>query len=302
MLPALIGAGLTGLGMALKNTQRKQNVGDQKELMKTQQENQMALNKQGQEIAQQNWDYTNAENQVKHYEKAGLNVGLMYGGGGQGGTLASGSGGSASGGQAQRSDIDTSGLGMQMQQMALLKAQKDNIEADTAKKKVEANAVEGKTPLEMTNLGYTGENQKLQNALLSGNMESYIKYAEEQVNNLKAKTTTEVAEGKKTQVEADYEERQQKAELATKAIDNLLTKARTNLTKEQIKETAQNITNSIRNTNVNVRNSITNEQNADTMQWESGVRKELQSKGIQIQEGNQIIEIMKSFLGMGKGK
>ena len=30
------------------------------------------------------WDYTNAENQVEHYKNAGLNVGLMYEGGGEG--------------------------------------------------------------------------------------------------------------------------------------------------------------------------------------------------------------------------
>ena len=28
------------------------------------------------ELQRQNWDYTNAENQRKHYENAGLNVGL----------------------------------------------------------------------------------------------------------------------------------------------------------------------------------------------------------------------------------
>ena len=36
------------------------------------------------ELQRQNWDYTNAENQRKHYENAGLNVGLMYGSSGGG--------------------------------------------------------------------------------------------------------------------------------------------------------------------------------------------------------------------------
>lgn len=200
MLPALIGAGLTGLGMALKNTQRKQNVSDQKELMKTQQENQMALNRQGQEIAQENWDYTNAENQVKHYEKAGLNVGLMYGGGGQGGTLGSASGGSASGGQAQRSDIDTSAMGMQIQQMALLKAQKENIEADTIKKKVEAEKTAGvDTEVASANKALTEMNTK--NAEVQNQRES--RSLEDGLDTIRANRDLAVANSAKASTEAD---------------------------------------------------------------------------------------------------
>lgn len=148
MLPAiaaaLIGAGVSGVGMALKNTQRKQNQADQKDLMNLQQQNQMGLNRQMQQIEMENWENTNYDAQRKQMEKAGLNPGLMYGGSGGGSmTMDSGSGGSAAGGQAQRQDIDTSGLGMQIQQMALLKAQKENIEADTVKKKVEAEKTAG---------------------------------------------------------------------------------------------------------------------------------------------------------------
>ena len=93
---------------------------DQKKLMEIQQQNQMALNKQSQQLAQENWDYTNAENQVKHYENAGLNVGLMYGGNGAGGTLSSGSGGGAAGGSAPIPESVGGQLGMigiQTQQM-----------------------------------------------------------------------------------------------------------------------------------------------------------------------------------------
>ena len=56
---------------------------------------QRKLNEQMAELQRQNWDYTNAENQRKHYENAGLNVGLMYGSSGGGGaTMGGGSGGS----------------------------------------------------------------------------------------------------------------------------------------------------------------------------------------------------------------
>jgi len=59
-----------------------------------------------QDIQQQNWDYTNYENQRKHMEKAGLNVGLMYGqGGGGGSTMGGGAGGSAQGGNVDKSQM-----------------------------------------------------------------------------------------------------------------------------------------------------------------------------------------------------
>lgn len=145
-----VGAASSVAGALLGNTRRKQQMADQKQLMEVQQKNQMALNEQGQKLAQENWDYTNAENQIKHYKNAGLNVGLMYGGSGQGGTLNSGSGGGAAGGSAPTQDNalgqagkDLSIMGLQYNQMAnqnaLLKAQKENIEADTKQKLEDAN-------------------------------------------------------------------------------------------------------------------------------------------------------------------
>jgi hypothetical protein len=143
---AIAGAAGSVIGALTANTRRKQQMADQKKLMELQQQNQMALNKQGQQLAQENWDYTNAENQVKHYEKAGLNVGLMYGGSGAGGTLSSGSGGGATGGSAPIPESVGGQLGMmgiQTQQMInqteLIKAQKENIEADTKLKLEDAN-------------------------------------------------------------------------------------------------------------------------------------------------------------------
>ena len=51
------------------------------------------MKKQMAQLQRENWDYTNAENQRKHYENAGLNVGLMYGSSGGGGaTMGGGSG------------------------------------------------------------------------------------------------------------------------------------------------------------------------------------------------------------------
>lgn len=272
-------------GALLGNTKRKQQMADQKQLMEIQQKNQMALNEQGQKLAQENWDYTNAENQRKHYEKAGLNVGLMYGGSGAGGTLSSGSGGGASSGSAptQENNLVQAGgqlgmLGIAQQQLEMQKqvteAQVEQAKAKANLDNTEAARIRGEGPRgagEVTNLGLQGKAMELANALNSGNLQNYITLAEEQIKNLQAKTKTEVANGQKTQIEADYEERQQKADLVTKGVEATLTKAKTNLTDEQklavteqIKQIKQDVINSIENTRSNTRNAETNRNNADT--------------------------------------
>lgn len=66
-----------------------------KELMDISQRNQKDLNKQQYENSKKFWDETNYDDQVREMEKAGLNVGMMYGGGGTGGQTTSMSAGSA---------------------------------------------------------------------------------------------------------------------------------------------------------------------------------------------------------------
>ena len=82
-----------GIGMDIANAVGSWFGGNERQ--KQQYNYQRKLNEQMAELQRQNWDYTNAENQRKHYENAGLNVGLMYGGSGAGGaTMGGGSGGS----------------------------------------------------------------------------------------------------------------------------------------------------------------------------------------------------------------
>ena len=80
----------------------------------------------------QYWEDTNYQAQREQMEKAGLNVGLMYGGQGQGGQTMN-PGGSASGGSIEGRN-GLSGMGMQIgADVALKMAQAKNIEAQTKK-------------------------------------------------------------------------------------------------------------------------------------------------------------------------
>ena len=95
------------------------------------------------------WKDTNYKPQVDEMNKAGINPALLYGMSGGGGvTVGSGAGGAASGSvSAQNSGVAGMGLGIQME---LLKAQKENIEADTKNKLAEAEYTGG-AKTELTN-------------------------------------------------------------------------------------------------------------------------------------------------------
>lgn len=133
----------TGLGMLDRKQQQKDQIKQQQKLQDMQIKGQKEMGEFNQGLALDMWNKTGAEAQRKQLEKAGLNVGLMYGGSGSGGGTTSTPTGSVSGGSASLPDSVT-GMGIQAGlQMALLKAQKENIEADTEKKKADAEKTAG---------------------------------------------------------------------------------------------------------------------------------------------------------------
>ncbi len=101
-------AGATALyNKASQDSREKTSMSNQKELMEIQNQNQRGLNQQGADLSYQQWLKTNYGAQTEQMKKAGLNVGLMYGGaGGAGGTTQTGSGGSAGGGSAKQTIIE----------------------------------------------------------------------------------------------------------------------------------------------------------------------------------------------------
>lgn len=105
------------------------------------------------------WQKTGYGPQVEQMKAAGLNPAMMYGGGGQGGStnVATSSSSGASAGANSMAPMDVAGL----MQLDLLKAQKENIEADTEKKKVDAAKTAGvDTELAKTQLGKLAQETK----------------------------------------------------------------------------------------------------------------------------------------------
>ncbi|AXH77141.1 MAG: DNA pilot protein [Microviridae sp.] len=130
------GGGIVGAGMGLLlqgNNDRRQ-IRQQQALTDIQSAAQKDLTDYNANKQLQMWKDTNYKPQMEELRKAGLNPGLVYGMGGAGGQTNNVSQGSVGGGNAPtggREIQDMMGMGLQMQ---LIKAQKENIEADTAKK------------------------------------------------------------------------------------------------------------------------------------------------------------------------
>lgn len=115
-----------------------------KNIMALQNQYQQQAAEKSQQYAKDYWDYTNAENQVRHLKNAGLNVGLMYGQSGAGGMGASGGAKQESPSQPQGNPV---GMALQVQQIEQQRRMNDAqislAEAQADKARVEASKIGG---------------------------------------------------------------------------------------------------------------------------------------------------------------
>lgn len=253
---------------------------------------QRKLNEQMAQLQRDNWDYTNAENQRKHYEKAGLNVGLMYGSSGGGGaTMGGGSGGSV--GMAETPKF--MGMGIQG---ALAESTIELNKANAEKLSAEAKKIGGvdtdKANVEIQSLDQGIKNQKAQERLTE--METNLKgveydLKEATLNDSIGIVRNELNAGLKqiyilenqgviTSEEARISREKWGLELTGMNLNNILTKSKTSLTDEQTKATTQGIINDMRNVLTNIRNANTNERNMLINEWKQATEKELKTRGL----------------------
>lgn len=115
-----------------------------KNIMALQNQYQQQAAEKSQQYAKDYWDYTNAENQIKHLKNAGLNIGLMYGQSGAGGMGASGGAHQASPEQPQGNPV---GMALQVQQLEQQRRMNDAqialAEAQAEKAGAEATKISG---------------------------------------------------------------------------------------------------------------------------------------------------------------
>lgn len=159
---SLIGA---GMGMFMNSENDKKQLEQQQKLSEQQAKIQKDLNRSQLENQMELWERTNYSAQMKQLKDAGLNAGLIYGMSGGGGATASAStGGGISGGNADGASA-RSAIGIQTaSQIALMQAQKENIEADTENKKAQIPKVGAEAEnitQDTVNKTLLAENQKL---------------------------------------------------------------------------------------------------------------------------------------------
>lgn len=136
--------GLGGaMGLILGGIERKKQLEQQRKLQALQIEGAKQMGIFNREQQMQLWKDTNYSAQMEELKKAGLNPGLLYGHGGPGGSTSA-SPGAVSGAQAAaQGPAMGMGISMGSMQLQLLKAQKDNIEADTALKQADTTKTAG---------------------------------------------------------------------------------------------------------------------------------------------------------------
>lgn len=134
--PITQAAGGQILGMALGAYNDRRQIKQQEKLQDIQIRGQKAMAMFNYDQQMKMWEATGYGAQKDQMKRAGLNPALLYGMGGGGGQSTSAQSGSTTGATAQQGGGGELGMALQgAMQLQLLKAQKENIEADTANKR-----------------------------------------------------------------------------------------------------------------------------------------------------------------------
>lgn len=155
-----------GMGLLLGNYNDRRQRMQQDKLQQMQEAGNKRMMDYQQQLQYDMWLKTNYGAQKAQMQKAGLNPALMYGMGGGGGSTTGSTSGGVTGGVAPSGGnevLSTVGMGMQLRaQTELLRAQKENIEADTDMKR--ANT-EFRTGVETDNARLDNAAKILQNVI-----------------------------------------------------------------------------------------------------------------------------------------
>lgn len=219
-----------GMGLIFGEMQDRRQLKQARRLQELQMQGQRGMALTNFDLQKRMWDETNTEAQVEHMKNAGINPATMYGTGGGGNATVGNQGGNVSG-QSAGDPNEGIGMGLQMaSQIALMKAQKENIEADTENKKAGA----GKAVAEAAGQGI--ENQVATNTQRSKELKigADAQIAAEEAS--MATTRNEI-------LKATTEDQKNiiKAEAIGKILENKLTTAKTGLTNQQAEEVAESI-------------------------------------------------------------
>lgn len=174
LLDAIAGGVInTGLGLMLEGHNDQRQIKQQQKLQDMQIQGQEHMTDYNMGKQYEMWQKTNYGPQMEQLNKAGLNPGLLYGMSGGGATTIGNASGNVTGAQAPaggREILDANAMGMQLE---ILRAQKQNIEADTANKIAQNPNI----PLAGKNLQADTTGKELDNALKNSTLQPSIEKA-----------------------------------------------------------------------------------------------------------------------------
>lgn len=229
-----------GMGMLFQPMKNREQLAQARKMQDLSLEGEMTRLQRNQTAALQMWKDTSYGPQMEQLKAAGLNPGLIYGMSGGGGQTAQVSPGATSGGGSQvgQRSGGGEGMGLMVGQMGLLQAQKENIEANTAKTKVETAKTEG---VETTEAVGRIKGLDLDNKFKEGALQDRL----DQINTEALHAITKLdreAEGLKL----DRATRIQKADIIRaqaggEILRNILTEAQTRATDQGTRESIQRI-------------------------------------------------------------
>lgn len=192
------------------------------------------------------WEHTGYKNQVRQMQEAGVNPALLYGKGGAGGQTAAAAAGSAGGGMAAPSSGgEVMGMTEKAIQGAMMKAQIDNLNADTEKKRAEATKTGGvDTDLANENIGIAKAEKELRG--ISVNLENKVFW--DRVNMVVSQTIEQQEKGVIAGVNKEIAEetkedniKKVKAEAVNIGLQKAAIEAGVKLTEEQTRKIGSDI-------------------------------------------------------------
>lgn len=244
-----------GMGILLGKQADQRQITQQRKLqdMQIQGQQQMMDYSYGKQL--QMWKDTNFGAQKEMLKAAGLNPALLYGMGGGGGTTTGGAGTNVAGGTAPTGGGEPMQMAGMAMNIGLLRAQKENIEADTANKRAEIPVKEGTVPklaAETANIKIQTKIAEIEKEIKGATIEEAIQTAVAQMGIMQQEVMQQEV---KTQVERSTQQTQVlqiKASLAATLLANELTRAQTTtekgkpaVQKAEIKYMQDNIQNTI---------------------------------------------------------
>lgn len=245
-IAAGIAAPVTGgiLGIGTANWQDKRQIRQQGKLTEQQLDAQKRLNEFNQELGMRTWHETNYKAQMDELIKAGLNPGLMYGKGGQGGMTMAGPSSSVNGATAPGGSGEL-GMGMQLGLAAeMTKANIELAKANAMKARTEAEKLGGvdteeaatrigKLIAETTNESLKGELIKVQTGIAKIQESKTDEEIQSRINALTAQARESNIKASLTESQFNDLVNDVRLTVIGKQLENELTKSKTTLTDTQ---------------------------------------------------------------------